>query len=127
MIPRSTAKLSPGDYCVVERTDGSAVAFAFLGSVPGKRSYFHGALLSPPFDRESISNLPSKFEVCSRAMVHINCFAENETPIVGNIADRIGVFELEAAYRACTDTGVGAVHSVWGHRTLARRAEDVGV
>ena len=126
MIPRSTARLSPGDYCVVKRNDGTAVAFAFLGSVPGKRSYFYGALLSPPFDSDSIRNLPSKFEVRSRAMLHIKCFAENETPIVGNIADRIGTAELGAAYRACTDMSIGTIHSVWGHRTLLRRAEDVG-
>lgn len=122
MIPKSTTKLRPGDICLIQRTDGKSVAFTFLGSVSGKRSYFYGALLSPAFIGDSIPSLPERLEIDSQAMVHIKCFAENDTPIVGNAKENIGSGKLETAMQACIDMSVGTVHSVWGHKTIVRRA-----
>ena len=92
--------------------------------MPGKRSYFYGALLTPLLP-DVASPLPERLHIDSQAMVHIKCFAENNTPIVGNASKQIGDRELQAALQACTDCSVGAVHSVWGHRTILKKAEEI--
>ena len=123
-FPKSTAKMNAGDYCVIERSDGNQVLFAYLGNVRGKRSYFYGALLSPAFSSE-VSAVPEKMNIDASALVHIKCFAENNTPIVGNSSEAIGEEAIRKAMAAATDMSVGAVHSVWGSRTILRRAEEV--
>ncbi|MDB4451558.1 hypothetical protein N9131_00905 [bacterium] len=124
MIPKSTTKLSTGDYCLILRDDGMAVPFVFLQAVPGKRSYFYGALVSPPLP-SATSVIPERLTVAGQAMLHIKCFKENNTPIVGNVAGEIGDAALATAQRACTDMSVGAVHGVWGNRTIIRRANEM--
>ena len=123
MIPKSTVKLVPGDYCLIPLSDGTSAAFAFLRSVPGKRSYFFGALLAPAFKPKGGDDLPSTLEIVSQAMVHIKSFSDNNTPIVGNAESQIGRSHLAEAQKACTDFSVGTTHNVWGSGTIIRRAE----
>lgn len=123
MIPKSTKNLKPGDVCLLNRSDGRAVAFAYLGPVAGKRSYFYGALFSPAFEGHSLSSIPAKLHIEESAMVHISCFAENNTPLVGNVVEQIGLSTIQAAMSSHQDLSVGAVYRVWGHRAIIRNAE----
>jgi hypothetical protein len=125
MIPKSTVKLVPGDYCLIPLSDGKSVVFAFLRSVPGMRSYFYGALLAPAFNPTVETKLPADLQIVSQAMVHIKCFSDNNTPVVGNAAEEMGESQLIAAQRACTDLTVGTSHRVWSSGTVLRRAEMV--
>ena len=124
MIPKSTAKLKTGDYCLLPRADGTSVIFAYLDSVSGSRSALYGALLSPPMLAKD-SALPLQVRIAYKGLVHISSYAENNTPIVGNVADLIGDSQIKEALSACTDTSIGAVHAVIGHRALLRKAESV--
>ena len=125
MIPASTTKLQPGDICFIPRNDGKFVPFAFLYAPKGVRSSFYGGLLEAVVDMPLIDLLPSKLKVSQFALVHIKCFKENHTPIVGNVASRIGLSSLEAIEKKANDFSVGAKSSVWGHRTIIKYAENI--
>lgn len=125
MIPVNTAKLTPGDFCFIPRSDGKFVPFAFLCAVQGKRSYFYGGLLDAVVEKQSVDDLPASLVVKQFALLHIGCFKENNTPIIGNIASRIGASSLQAIERKTKDFSVGATSSVWGHQTIIKYAESV--
>ena len=89
------------------------------------RSYFYGALLAPAFHGNSASQLPDKLAVSGSALLHIKCFSENSTPIIGNATKQIGADSLATAQEACLARGVGTVHNVWGHRALLGLANEL--
>lgn len=101
-----------------------SVAFAFLGRVANSRTAFYGGLLAPAFRSEEVTP-PSRLDIALAAMVHVKCYAENKTPIVGNLAEAIGSDAINVALSACADMSVGAVHRVLGHLALLKRAQTV--
>jgi len=122
--PKTTIGMKPGDFCLIEREDGMSVAFAFLGPVANSRTAFYGGLLTPAFRSEG-AILPTRLNIALAAMVHVKCYAENKTPIVGNLAHVISSGAIKDALSACTDTSVGAVHRVLGNLALLKRAQTV--
>ncbi|WP_143225952.1 hypothetical protein [Acidovorax sp. 56] len=126
MIPVSTAKLAPGDFCFIPRSDGKFVPFAFLCGAQGKKSYFYGGLLDAVVEHASTDELPPSLAVKHFALLHIGCFKENNTPIVGNVAAHIGSSALQELESKTKEFSVGAISSVWGHRTIVKYAEGVG-
>ena len=125
MIPASTVKLLPGDFCFIPRADGRFVPFAFLCTAQNTRSYFYGGILDAVVSNPLIDELPTHLSVKQYALLHIRCFKENNTPIVGNVAARIGDKELKAIERRVLDLSVGSTSSVWGYRTIFKYAENV--
>jgi hypothetical protein len=111
-IPKSTAKLVLGDYCSLKRDDGKFAPLVFLSKVGNARSYFYGALLSQIQESEVIpegKNIFSFFEV---ALLPIKVFSENNSPIIGNIADRLSKPEV-----TLTLQNIETKTNVWGYRT----------
>lgn len=125
MFPASTAKLQPGDVCFIMRSDGRFVPFAFLCS-PGKtRAAFYGALGKAVVSEPKIELLPLHVPISEVALIHIKSLKENNTPLVGNIADRIGREVIAATCRQAVSQEIGAVSKVWGNQTLLRKAEAI--
>jgi hypothetical protein len=125
MIPASTTKLRPGDVCFIPRDDGNFVPFAFLCTPTGKRSSFYGGILNVVVRHPNVSEIPPHVEVKKYALVHISCFKENNTHIVGNAAVNIGAPVLAAIQRDTADFSVGATSSVWGYKTIIKYAAAV--
>lgn len=127
MFPRSTAKLNSGDFCFIARDSGGFVPFAVLSKPSQRRSYFYGGILHFVVDEPCAELLPAKLEVSDYALVHVHCFEKNNTPIAGNIADRIGSEVLATIEENVADFTVGSTSRVWGHRTILKYAEKVEV
>lgn len=125
MLPASTVKLNPGDFCFIPRDDGKFVPFVFLCTYRDKRSSFYGGIIDVSVSRASVEELPPTLAIKEYALVHISCFTENNTPIVGNLADRIGSEVLSAIKRSVHDFSVGATSRVWGHKTIVKYANTV--
>ncbi len=125
MFPASASKLKPGDFCFVPRADGRFVPFAFLCPVKGKRGSFYGGILDVSVPRASAEELPAAVRIKEFALVHIGCFKENDTPIVGNIASCIGAQAFAEVNRTVNDLSIGATSKVWGHRTILKYAAAV--
>lgn len=121
MTPKTTMGLRPGDHCLLECENGMSMAFAFLGPVANSRTAFYGGLLAPAFRSEE-AILPARLDIAPAAMVHVKCYAENKTPIVGNLVHAVGSNAVDLALSAGTDTSVGAVHRVLGYLALLERA-----
>ena len=125
-FPKSTAKLRPGDVCFVPRSDGRFVPFAYVCPQGNARSYFFGGLVNIIVDVPQISVLPGRVSVKEYALVHIHCFEKNETPVVGNIADRISSEVLDKIRKESHCQDVGSTTNVWGYRTIVNRANAIG-
>lgn len=124
MIPKSTASLKVGDYCLVPREDGSFVPFVYVGKRGTDRSYFFGALGNSVLTA-SEEALPARLELLEHALLHIKCYKENNTPIIGNVAARIDSKVLARIAIDINTFNVGQKTSVWGHRTLVTYANRV--
>ncbi len=127
MIPLSTTKLQSGDFCFIPRSDGKFVPFVFLCARKGERSSFYGGILDIVVEKPYIEEFPSSLIVKEFALVHISCFKKNNTPIVGNVASRIGVQALDAIERKANDFSIGATSKVWGHLTIVKYAENINL
>ena len=125
MIPKSTTKLTSGDCCFIPSGDGKHVPFVFVSSVPKKRSYFFGALVRQALTSADVDDIQPEAILGPHAMLHIDCFAKNETPILGNIASRLAAGELDRVKRESLDMSVGAKNAVWGNRTIIKYADEV--
>jgi hypothetical protein len=125
MTPASTTKLRPGDVCFIPRADGQFVPFAFLCTQQNTHSYFYGGILDAVVNKPLIEELPPKINVKHYALLHIKCFKENNTPIVGNVAAHIGDKTLKAIEHKVRHLSVGSTSSVWGYRTIFKYAENV--
>jgi hypothetical protein len=125
MFPASTTKLHPGDFCFIPRSNGSLVPFVFVCAVANKHSVLYGALADTIVADARLDLVPQKVALLEPALVHISCYKQNNTPIVGNMAERIGKHTLHAAAVAATSARVGSTSKVWGHNTILRYAEAV--
>ncbi len=121
-LPKSTRKLSPGDCCFIPRKDGKYVPFVFVFARHGKRSDFYGALLDETVESPDVGSVSKRRKVRYHALSHISCFAENDTPIVGNVAKKLALLEFWKVRRASLSTKVGAKQSVWGYKTIIKYA-----
>jgi len=125
MYPASTTKLRPGDFCFIPRDSGGFVPFVYICSPAKIRSSFYGALCNFISSEPHIVRLPDRLTIRHVAFVHVSSFKENGTPIVGNIAERIGDIVLKRAGEAATSREVGTVSLVWGYKTIIKRAGEV--
>ena len=76
-------------------------------------------------NKPDVSELPMHLEIGSHAVLHIKCFKENNTPIVGNIADRIGDKTLQKIKYDVSNMKVGSTILVWGYKTIFKYANEV--
>ncbi len=127
MIPKSNAHLKPGDFCFIKRDDNRFALFIWLCPQGNSRSYFYGALATTTVAEPSINQLPNQLEIGDHVLMHIKAFRENETPIMGNLADRLGSELFEQVESSVSNMSVGAVHKVWGHRTIIKYANSIPV
>lgn len=124
-IPKSTAKLLPGDVCFFPRADGRFVPFAYLCRQGNSKSYFQDGLLNVVVAVPRVDDLPARVKVVEYALTHIDCFERNQTPIVGNIADRITRDVLDRIQRESHSQEVGSKTFVWGHFAMMDRASRI--
>lgn len=122
MIPASNAHLRIGDACFMPLPDGRYVPFIYVGKRGKDRAYFFGALADAVVNAPEIDQLPPRIMLGQHALVHIKCYRENRTPIVGNVLDRLDGKQIEHIASDIVDSGVGHVTRVWGWRTIAREA-----
>ncbi len=125
MIPRSNAGLDVGDTCFIRRDDGRHVPFVYVGKRDSERLYFFGAFGALTVATPQLSELPPNVTLGDPALVHVKCYSENDTPIVGNILDRLDPAHLERMAAGIQNSGVGHVTRVWGWRTLRKKANDI--
>jgi hypothetical protein len=125
VFPKSSSTLKLGDYCAIPRSDGKVVLFAYLCAVPNKRSYIYAGLFRPALEASVLPIIPDGMTLDDFALVHVQCFRENNTPVIGNAASSIGSALFELVKRSSIDFGVGAKHKVWGSHTIVRRAQSI--
>jgi len=125
MIPASNARLKVGDACFMPLPDGRYVPFVYVGKRGKDRAYFFGALANVVVDAPVIDHLPPRIALAEHALVHIKCYRENQTPIVGNVLDRLIGKQIENITADISNSGIGLVTRVWGWRTVARQAIEV--
>jgi hypothetical protein len=119
-MPKSTTKLNPGDCCLIRCDDESFVPFVFVCGVKGKRSSFYGAIVKSKLRSSDLSDLPDKVTLGEWALVHIQSYAKNGTPVIGNIANQVSVKALRNIENMAIDHSVGSRQGVWGHRTIIK-------
>ena len=54
------------------------------------------------------------------ALVHAQCYLENETPIYGNFVDRIGPDVFKQAAETLCDMAVGMKQKIWVHHAIMK-------
>ena len=116
-IPKSTAKLSLGDYCSIRRDDGLYVPLVFLSKAGKLRTSFYGALLSHTAHTPEIPDGGGTLKIFVTALVDIRAFAEN-AGILGNIAARLDEYEVTLALEK-----IKVKTNVWGYRTPLKYAQ----
>ena len=124
MIPKSTTKLKAGDFCFVQRTDGFFVPFVFLFPHLGRTSFF-GGIVNARVDTPDLSKLPMCLRVTEYAVVHVQCFAKNNTPILGNILERIPKEDMRKIEKDVSEVKVGTIRNVWGYKTIFKYANEL--
>ena len=87
---------------------------------------FYGGIVNAVVKAPNIYELPAHLEIRRYAVLHIKCFKENNTPVVGNIVDRIGSKALEKIRTDVTHMSVGSCISVWGYKTIFKYANEIG-
>lgn len=118
--------MKDGDFCFIPRSDGRYVPFVYLFQRGKTRFNFYGGIVNAVVNAPDIDELPTHLEIRRYAVLHIKCFKENNTPIVGNIIDRIGSKALEKIRADMSDLRVGSCISVWGYRTIFKYANEIG-
>ena len=108
MIPKSTAKLSEGGYCWIKRDDGKYVPFVYISKQGNSRSYFYGGLITTTIYSESTEDIPSGIEVKDYALLHIKCCRENDTPIVGNLSEKLSAGNIDRIKLDIADMSMGS-------------------
>lgn len=111
--------MKEGDYCLVKRDDGKFVPFVYLFKRGNDRSYLFGGIVNY-ICKEENSPLPKKINIFDYALVHIKCYRENNTPIIGNIIDKIDAIKLSEMKEL-----VKTKNNVWGYKTIIKYANKV--
>jgi len=124
-FPKSNAGIRSGDFCFVHRADGRVALFVYLFARPKTRSSFFGALATTVLPHARIEGIPAKLTLGDHALLHIKCFRENNTPVAGNVLDRIDAAVLDAKKAEAFSHVVGSSTLVWGYRTIVARANAV--
>ncbi len=124
MIPKSTAKLKEGDFCFIQRSDRKYVPFVYLFPYSG-RSGFYGGIINAVVSTPNSTELPKHLDIRYHAVLHISCFKENNTPIVGNIVDRIDDKALRKIKADVSNMKVGSTISAWGYKTIFKYADEI--
>jgi len=114
--------MTPGDFCFIPRTDGRFALFVYLCPQGKSRSCFYGAIATELVNTDSADGIPTLVSVGEHALVHIQCYSKNETPICGNLADRLTSGVLDNISAAIYDTEIGSNHKVWGYKTIVKYA-----
>jgi len=122
MIPKSTAKLREGDFCFIPRSDGKYIPFVYLFPYGG-RSSFYGGIIDAVVCAPDGSELPKHLDIRYHAVLHISCFKENKTPIVGNIGDRIDNKAVKKMKADVSNMKVGSTILSWGYKTIFKYAD----
>ncbi|GAA0208415.1 hypothetical protein GCM10009123_14860 [Kangiella japonica] len=125
MIPKSTAKIEDGDFCWIKREDGLFVPFVYICKQGNSRSYFYGGIACSLSEKANLDDLPDNIVIRDFALLHIMCFKENETPIAGNITNKLKAGVLEKIKIDLTSAGIGSKSSVWGHKTILKYAGNI--
>jgi len=125
--PKSNMGVRSGDFCFVPRTDGRAALLVYLYPQGKSRSYFFGALAADIVEAPALELISRQVVLTEQALLHIKCFKENDTPVAGNIIDRIDPAILIAMNSAAHSGRVGAIIRVWGHRTIVTKANAIAV
>ena len=125
MIPKSTVKMRFGDFCFVPRDDGRFALFIYICPQEKSRSYFHGALATSLVEVAQLDAVPSEIEIGEHALVHVQCFRENSTPISGNLGGRLSQEVFSRVSKAVHSVEIGSKHRVWGHKTIVRYANTI--
>lgn len=124
MIPKSTVKLTPGDYCLIKRDDGKYVPLVYLFSPAKKRSSFYGGLVNCLID-DTADNCPNNLSIVFHALLHISSYKENNTPILGNILPKLDSKKIALMEKEANELKVGYKNSAWGHRTIYKYANQI--
>jgi|GEM_PF-2032822 len=124
MIPKSTVKLKEGDFCFIPRSDGKYVPFVYLFPYSG-RAGFYGGIINSVVSIPDVSELPAHLEIRYHAVLHISCFKENNTPIVGNIVGRLDSKVLRKIRADISNMKVGSTISSWGYKTIFKYANEI--
>jgi hypothetical protein len=111
----------------VPRTDGRAALLVYLYPQGKSRSYFFGALAADIVEAPALELIPRQVVLTEQALLHIKCFKENDTPVAGNIIDRIDPAILIAMNSAAQSGSVGSISRVWGHITIVTKANAIAV
>jgi hypothetical protein len=111
----------------VTRTDGRVALLVYLYPQGNSRSYFFGALAAETVQAPALALIPPQVELMEQALLHIKCFKENDTPIAGNIIDRLDAAILITPNSAAHSHGVGSISHVWGYRTIVTNANAIAV
>ena len=119
-IPKSNVKLSRGDYAFLERPDGRQAILVYLAPVGTMRSAIWGALLTAVTEQRSLPPGAGRLPIAMMALMHIQVFAKNAAPIVGNLDARLDQADVERRLQATTQ-----VNRVCGWQAVARIAGEL--
>ncbi len=125
MFPKSNVGINIGDVCFVPREDGLHVPFICVGKRRKERAFIFGAFGNVTVATPELEQLPACVAFGEHALVHIKCYRENNTPIVGNILNRLDEGRLGEIGADIHNSGVGHVTRVWGWRSLLRTANGI--
>ena len=117
--------MTPGDFCFVPRDDGRFALFIYLCQQGKSRSYFYGALATAPVSTNSPEAIPISISVGDHALIHIQCYRKNGTPICGNLADRLPLSQFDNINTTIHNTEIGVKHKVWGYKTIIKYANQI--
>ena len=57
----------------------------YIAKQENSRSYFYGGIANIVLESDEPDSIPNDIDISEYALLHIKCFKENETPIIGNI------------------------------------------
>jgi hypothetical protein len=108
------------------RSDGLAVPLVFMCTQSeSSRSYFYGSVANVVLSPLRGFELPGKISLGPTAMLHVQSFKRNGTPIVGNLVEKLSLEEVRSVIAECHRKGVGAKTLVWGYRAPFKYADAV--
>jgi len=80
----------------------------YISKQGNSRSYFYGGLITTTIYSESTEDIPSGIEVKDYALLHIKCCRENDTPIVGNLSEKLSAGNIDRIKLDIADMSMGS-------------------